>query len=115
MKTHQTWHGFYVKRLESPLFIIYIKLKASVLFTISYWDQRKMSKAMEVWVGEMKKLGEKINHRNTLMQSKKSTSSIVSKQQGGEEERGVAQNVREKDTTMSELTVCLLMDRFVPW
>ncbi|CAN7012713.1 unnamed protein product [Brassica rapa subsp. trilocularis] len=73
-----------------------------------------MSKAMEVWVGEMKKLGEKINHRNPLMQSKKSTTSIVSKQQG-EEERRVAQNVKEKDKTMSELTVCLLMDRFVPW
>ncbi|KAJ0241844.1 hypothetical protein HA466_0212030 [Hirschfeldia incana] len=74
-----------------------------------------MAKAMEAWVGEMKKMGEKINHRNPLMQSKKSTSSVVSKQQQGEEERGVAQNVREKDTTMSELTVCLLMDRFVPW
>ncbi|KAF8112746.1 hypothetical protein N665_0062s0090 [Sinapis alba] len=74
-----------------------------------------MSKAMEVWVGEMKKMGEKINQRNPLMPRKKSTSSIVSKQQQGEEERGVTQNIREKDTTMSELTVCLLMDRFVPW
>lgn len=76
-----------------------------------------MAKAMEVWVGEMKKMSEKINPRNPLMQRKKSTSSVVSKQQQGEEERGVKQNTREKDevSTMSELTVCLLMDRFVPW
>uniref|UniRef100_A0A1J3HTK4 Uncharacterized protein n=2 Tax=Noccaea caerulescens TaxID=107243 RepID=A0A1J3HTK4_NOCCA len=77
-----------------------------------------MAKAMEVWVGEMKKMSEKINPRNPLMQRKKSTSFVVSKQQQGEEEeRGVKQNTREKDeaSTMSELTVCLLMDRFVPW
>ncbi|VVB05148.1 unnamed protein product [Arabis nemorensis] len=74
-----------------------------------------MAKAMEVWVGEMKKMSEKINPRNPLMQRKKSTSSVVSKQQQGEEERGLKQKKREKDETMSELTVCLLMDRFVPW
>ncbi|EOA31807.1 hypothetical protein CARUB_v10015030mg [Capsella rubella] len=76
-----------------------------------------MAKAMEVWVGEMKKMSEKINHRNPLMQRSKTTSSVVSKQQQqGSEERGLKQ--REKDheaATMSELTVCLLMDRFVPW
>lgn len=76
-----------------------------------------MAKAMEVWVGELKKMGDKINPRNPLMQRKKSTSSVVSKQQQGEEERGLKQKTREKDeaATMSELTVCLLMDRFVPW
>ncbi|KAG7579296.1 hypothetical protein ISN45_Aa03g034530 [Arabidopsis thaliana x Arabidopsis arenosa] len=77
-----------------------------------------MAKAMEVWVGEMKKMSEKINTRNPLMQRNK-TSSVVSKQQqGSEEERGLKQKTREKDheaATMSELTVCLLMDRFVPW
>ncbi|KFK40049.1 hypothetical protein AALP_AA3G323400 [Arabis alpina] len=77
-----------------------------------------MAKAMEIWVGEMKKMGEKINPRNPLMQRKKSTSSsVVSKQQQGEEERGLKQKTTKKDEagTMSELTVCLLMDRFVPW
>ncbi|ESQ50944.1 hypothetical protein EUTSA_v10022948mg [Eutrema salsugineum] len=76
-----------------------------------------MAKAIEVWVGEMKNMGEKINPRNPLMQRKKSTSSVVSKQQQGEEERGLKQKTRDKDeaATMSELTVCLLMDRFVPW
>ncbi|KAL1200864.1 hypothetical protein V5N11_029230 [Cardamine amara subsp. amara] len=78
-----------------------------------------MAKAMELWMGEMKKMSEKINPRNPLMQRKKTTSSVVSKQQqgGGEEERGLKQKTREKDeaSTMSELTVCLLMDRFVPW
>ncbi|XP_033131518.1 uncharacterized protein LOC103844330 [Brassica rapa] len=77
-----------------------------------------MAKAMEFWVGEMKKMGEKINRsRNPLMQKKKSTSSVVSEQQQGVEERRLTQKVREKDeaATMSEITVCLLMDRFVPW
>ncbi|KAL0702498.1 hypothetical protein Bca4012_058620 [Brassica carinata] len=76
-----------------------------------------MAKAMEVWVGEMKKMSEKINPRNPLMQKKKYTSSVVSKQQQGEKERGLKQKIREKDeaATMSEITVCLLMDRFVPW
>ena len=76
-----------------------------------------MAKAMEVWVGEMKKMGEKMSRRNALMQKKKSTSSVVSEQQQGEEERRLTQKVREKDeaATMSEITVCLLMDRFVPW
>ncbi|CAN8272296.1 unnamed protein product [Cochlearia groenlandica] len=82
-----------------------------------------MSKAMEVLVGEMKKMSEKINPRNTFMQRNKSTSTIIiSKQQqkGQEEEeekRGLKEKIREKNeaSTMSEVTVCLLMDRFVPW
>ncbi|CAL9223104.1 unnamed protein product [Arabidopsis halleri] len=76
-----------------------------------------MAKAMELWVGEMKKMSEKINTRKPLMQRNK-TSSVVSKQQqGSEEERGLKQKTREKDeaATMSDVTVCLLMDRFVPW
>ncbi|AEC06450.1 hypothetical protein AtNW77_Chr2g0233331 [Arabidopsis thaliana] len=77
-----------------------------------------MAKAMELWVGEMKKMSEKINTRNPLMQRKNSTSVVSKQQQGSEEERGlINQKIREKNeaVTMSELTVCLLMDRFVPW
>lgn len=77
-----------------------------------------MAKAMELWMGEMKKMSEKINPRIPLMQRKNTTTSaVVSKQQQGEEERGLKQKPKEKDeaSTMSELTVCLLMDRFVPW
>ncbi|CAH8389865.1 unnamed protein product [Eruca vesicaria subsp. sativa] len=50
------------------------------------------------------------------MKKKKSTSSVVSKQQQGEEVRRLKQKIREKgeDATMSETTVCVLMDRFVP-
>jgi len=43
---------------------------------------------------------------------------VSKQQQGSEEERGlINQKIREKNeaVTMSELTVCLLMDRFVPW
>ena len=67
---------------------------------------------------EMKKMSEKINTRNPLMQRKNSTSVVSKQQQGSEEERGlINQKIREKNeaVTMSELTVCLLMDRFVPW
>ncbi|XP_019096641.1 PREDICTED: uncharacterized protein LOC109130946 [Camelina sativa] len=77
-----------------------------------------MAKAMEVWVGEMKKMSEKINPRNPLMQRNKTSSLVSKQQQGSEEERGLQQKtLREKEeaATMSELTVCLLMDRFVPW
>ncbi|XP_019084141.1 PREDICTED: uncharacterized protein LOC109129315 [Camelina sativa] len=79
-----------------------------------------MAKAMEVWVGEMKKMSEKINPRIPLMERNKTSSLVSKQQQGSEEERGLnkQKTLREKDheaATMSELTVCLLMDRFVPW
>lgn len=45
-----------------------------------------MAKAMELWVGEMKKMSEKINTRNPLMQRKNSTSVVSKQQQGSEEE-----------------------------
>ncbi|KAI4298400.1 hypothetical protein L6164_031966 [Bauhinia variegata] len=75
-----------------------------------------MSAVVETWVGEFAKLREKVLARKRFL----------SKSKEGEGEENEAHNKKEKQasvqknqrdsasSTMSEATVCLLMDRFVP-
>lgn len=72
-----------------------------------------MSAMVEVWVGELTKLREKVLARKPLLSKAKEGSE-------GEVEKAAQKkekvSVHQRDTaTMSEATVCLLMDRFVPW
>ena len=73
-----------------------------------------MSAMVEVWVGELTKLREKVLARKRFLPKEakaKEGSEVVEKEQHKKENMSV-----QKDTsTMSEATVCLLMDRFVPW
>ncbi|TKY69156.1 hypothetical protein E2542_SST05424 [Spatholobus suberectus] len=71
-----------------------------------------MSAMLEVWMGELTKLGEKVMPRKSLFSKAK---------EGSEEEQIVEKEaqkeimaVQRDSGTMSEATVCLLMDRFVP-
>ncbi|KAL2347866.1 hypothetical protein Fmac_001866 [Flemingia macrophylla] len=67
-----------------------------------------MGGIVEVWVGELTKLREKV-------MAKKSLSSKAKEEQVVENEaRKVIMAVQRDTATMSEETVCLLMDRFVP-
>nr|KYP66019.1 hypothetical protein KK1_012297 [Cajanus cajan] len=67
-----------------------------------------MSAMVEVWFGELTKLREKVLARKAKEGSER-----------GHEEKETPK--KENNTavqsagTMSEATVCLLMDRFVPW
>ncbi|XAR57467.1 hypothetical protein NMG60_11025622 [Bertholletia excelsa] len=70
-----------------------------------------MTAAMvEVWMGELAKLGEKVQRpfllklkRRNEGQKKGSSSSLVS-----------AKSDAEEKEALSEATICLLMDRFAP-
>ncbi|KAK7257903.1 hypothetical protein RIF29_32218 [Crotalaria pallida] len=76
-----------------------------------------MSAVVEVWVGELTKLREKVLSRKPLL----SKASKEGKAEAEEEKESSAQNKnKSRDTSssssaMSEATMCLLMDRFVPW
>ncbi|KAF7810933.1 Coiled-coil domain-containing protein [Senna tora] len=66
-----------------------------------------MSGMVEIWVGEIAKLGEKVlSHKPKKVSSSSSSQTQQSHPQ-------IKQNT-DTTTTMSEATVCLLMDRFVP-
>ncbi|KAG4973873.1 hypothetical protein AAZX31_11G120800 [Glycine max] len=72
-----------------------------------------MSAMVEVWVGELTKLREKVLARKPFLLSKAKEGS-----ERNQEEKETQTAVVKRDTTngtMSEATVCLLMDRFVPW
>ncbi|CAL0329202.1 unnamed protein product [Lupinus luteus] len=68
-----------------------------------------MSAMVEVWVGELTKLTEKVLAGKPLVK--------LSKEKQGPEVEKEAQKKESvgDNSTMSEATVCLLMDRFVPW
>lgn len=71
-----------------------------------------MSAMVQVWVGELTKLREKVLPRKPLLSEAKEGS------ERNQEEKETQTAVVKRDTTngtMSEATVCLLMDRFVPW
>ncbi|XP_019056914.1 PREDICTED: uncharacterized protein LOC109116249 [Tarenaya hassleriana] len=71
-----------------------------------------MAEVMEAWVGELSKLGERMKPcKRLLMQKAKK----VSKQQQQQQPEEADKREKQEATTMSETTVCLLMDRFVPW
>ncbi|KAJ6766153.1 hypothetical protein OIU79_022174 [Salix purpurea] len=66
-----------------------------------------MSAVVDTWVSELAKLKEKVRPPRR---------SLSNPQEGlVEEEREVGKRkVVQRETTMSEATVCLLMDRFAP-
>jgi hypothetical protein len=71
--------------------------------------RKLMSAIVEVWVCELTKLTEKVLTSNPLLSKSK---------QGKDQNNKESVSVPPRDTsssTMSEATVCLLMDRFVPW
>lgn len=73
---------------------------------------RKMAAILELWVGEFSKIREKVIPLKPLSSEAKQT-----KEQNNKEIVDVPSrdNSSSHSSTMSEETVCLLMDRFVPW
>ncbi|KAI4295591.1 hypothetical protein L6164_035620 [Bauhinia variegata] len=70
-----------------------------------------MSAVVEAWAGKLAKFREKVLARNRFLPKAK---------EGGEEAANKMENRASiqrdlSNSTMSEATVCLLMDRFVPW
>ncbi|KAL9418050.1 hypothetical protein AB3S75_040956 [Citrus x aurantiifolia] len=68
-----------------------------------------MSAVVEICMGELAKLGEKVKGRKPfVLRSKK-------EQVHGKEDKKESTKEVEDESTISETTICLLMDRFVPW
>lgn len=81
-----------------------------------------MSAIVEVWVGELSKLREKVLTRNSkllLFKAKEGSEvEIAAEKEAHQKKENNNMAVRRDNNTsgtMSEATVCLLMDRFVPW
>ncbi|KAK3195606.1 hypothetical protein Dsin_026916 [Dipteronia sinensis] len=73
-----------------------------------------MSAVVEIWIGELAKLREKVRAKKTPF----SSSRADNEQQEVEDKQKAKKETRrhvEEETLMSETTVCLIMDRFVPW
>ncbi|KAJ6671306.1 hypothetical protein OIU85_015097 [Salix viminalis] len=68
-----------------------------------------MSAVVESWVSELAKLKEKVRTRMPFLPETREGEAE------GEKEVKKEIKVVRRETTMSETTVCLLMDRFVPW
>lgn len=68
-----------------------------------------MSAVVEIWVSELAKLKEKVRTRMPFLSETREGE--VQGEKGVKKERKVAL----RETTMSETTVCLLMERFVTW
>lgn len=68
-----------------------------------------MSAVVESWVSELAKLKEKVRTRMPFLPETREG------EVEGEKEVKKEIKVVRRETTMSETTVCLLMDRFVPW
>ncbi|XP_050364420.1 uncharacterized protein LOC126783076 [Argentina anserina] len=86
-----------------------------------------MAAVVEGWVSELGKLKEKVGAKKQLLWSSKKTKHAEGGDQGqvdqqqqpaAAHEGGVIETTvkeRRNSSTLSEATVCLLMDRFVPW
>lgn len=74
-----------------------------------------MSAIVEVWFGELTKLGEKVRAHNLplLTKPKEGTDQKEAHHHNNKESMAVPRDT--SGGSMSESTVCLLMDRFVPW
>ncbi|KAK4747788.1 hypothetical protein SAY87_014374 [Trapa incisa] len=75
-----------------------------------------MSALVEIWEGELMKLRERVRLGKVLQQAKEEKAAEAEK----EDEKRSGKRPERKEvawagTTMSEATVNLLMDRFVPW
>ncbi|KAK9176950.1 hypothetical protein WN944_028969 [Citrus x changshan-huyou] len=69
----------------------------------------KMSAVVQICMGELAKLGEKVKGRKPfVLRAKK-------EQVHGKEDKKESTKEVEDESTISETTICLLMDRFVPW
>ncbi|KAK9901957.1 hypothetical protein M0R45_007943 [Rubus argutus] len=85
-----------------------------------------MSAVVDVWVSELGKLKEKVGAKKRFLWSSKKAKHA----EGGDDDKADQQQLaaaaahdetttvrkeRRNSSTLSEATVCLLMDRFVPW
>jgi hypothetical protein len=66
-----------------------------------------MAAIVKVWVGELTKLREKVLTSNLFLSKAKQGTDQNNKER-------ISVPPRDTSSTMSEATVCLLMDRFVP-
>lgn len=67
---------------------------------------------VEVWIGELAKLKEKVLTNKTKIS--KSKNGLEEEKEVGREAQKEIIAVQRDTTTLSESTICLLMDRFVP-
>jgi len=72
-----------------------------------------MSAVVEVWVGELTKLREKVLARKPFF-SKAKEGSEREQEEKEAQKKNTAVKI-DSSGTISEATMCLLMDRFVPW
>ncbi|XVE94110.1 hypothetical protein REPUB_Repub01dG0253000 [Reevesia pubescens] len=72
-----------------------------------------MSEIVGGWMVELAKLKEKVEARKPFLSIKSKKEQKFGKERHVEEKEAAKDD--SKETTMSETTVCLLMDRFVPW
>ncbi|BAT90876.1 hypothetical protein LR48_Vigan08g167400 [Vigna angularis] len=72
-----------------------------------------MSAVVEVWVGELAKLREKVLSRKPFLSKAKEGSEREQEEMEAQKKNTAV--TRDNSGTMSEATMCLLMDRFVPW
>lgn len=72
-----------------------------------------MAAVVETWVTELAKLKEKVGPKKPFLFISKARGVVVEEE---EEEREAEKEskVVHRETTMSEATVCMLMDRFAP-
>lgn len=75
-----------------------------------------MSAVVQVWVGELSKLREKVlASKPFLAKAKQGSEGEVAAEKEAKKKEIIKDVQRDTSGTMSEATVCLLMDRFVPW
>ncbi|WP_411024836.1 hypothetical protein, partial [Salmonella sp. s57610] len=82
--------------------------------------QREVAKKMSaaatanVWMGELTKLKEKVRARKPFLFRLKRREDDDQEVHENEAKQTINEQ-REKETTISEATICLLMDRFAPY
>ncbi|KAI6677837.1 hypothetical protein NL676_038633 [Syzygium grande] len=79
-----------------------------------------MSALVEIWESELAKLGEKVAIKKLLRSKSKSSQEREESAEAEPKKLSLAKKEERRrevlaESTISEATVCLLMDRFVPW